>query len=444
MANVNKTRSRSSFNIDTKIKAIEDIIKGVPTAKIAANLQCNPATVRSWKKRQQSFKDSIQNDTDLSKKRICKVKNSRVDEALWIWYQQHQTEGIPLSGPLLRTQALKFHEQLEKSKHFQASEGWFSKWKERHNIRNISFQRLSYTYRGLIVPVLTPFNSNGSLNLDIIPQYATHLAKKGIKGILVNGTSGEGMSMSIDERKLITEAWVKAVRETKQHLMIQVGGAPLPDVIELAKHANSLRVDSILCLPELYFKPTTPEQLIEYLEIVGKAAPETPLLYYHIPMLTNVNIHMGQFLESIGDKIPSFVGIKFTSSNLEEGAQALRANSRKYVIFLGNDQLINAACALGMDSFIVTSGNMFPELILDLLAACKNGDTLRAKDMQEKLSSAVIVIIKHGNWVETMKMAMTLLTDIDTGLPRAPLKSISSEAVVIMTKDLTNLGYKLN
>lgn len=300
--------------------------------------------------------------------------------------------------------------------------------------------RLSYTYRGLIVPVFTTFNSDGSLNLDIISQYATYLAKKGIKGILVNGTSGEGTSLSVAERKLITETWVKAVKETKQHLMIQVGGAPLPDVIELAKHASSMQVDSILCLPELYFKPTTPKELIEYLEIVGKAAPKTPLLYYHIPMLSNVNIHMGQFLESIDDKIPSFVGIKFTSANLEEGAQALRADNRKYVIFLGNDQLINAACALGMDSFIVTSINMFPEFVLNLLAAFKKGNILRAKDMQEKLSSIVNAITKHGNWVQTMKVAMTLLTDINVGLPRAPLKPISSEAVAIMTEDLTTLG----
>ncbi|XP_050458104.1 N-acetylneuraminate lyase-like [Cataglyphis hispanica] len=302
--------------------------------------------------------------------------------------------------------------------------------------------RLSYTYRGLIVPVLTPFNNDRSLNLDIIPKYATYLAKKGINGILVNGTSGEGPSMSVTERKFVTEAWVKATKSTKQHLMIQIGGAPLPDVIELANHAESLRVDSILCLPELYFKPTTPQQLIEYLERIGKAAPNTPLLYYHIPMLTNVNIHMGQFLELIDDKIPSFVGIKFTSANLEEGAQALHANNQKYVIFLGNDKLVNAACALGMDSFIMTSLNLFPELILDILAASKNGDMLRAKNMQQKLSSTILLITKHGNWVQTMKTAMNLLTEIKVGPPRAPLTSISSDAVATMITDLTNLGYK--
>ncbi|XP_011158133.1 N-acetylneuraminate lyase [Solenopsis invicta] len=302
--------------------------------------------------------------------------------------------------------------------------------------------RLSYTYRGLIAPVLAPFGNNGSLNLDIISQYASYLAKKGIKGILVNGTNGEGMAMSVTERKLVTETWVKAVQKTKQHLMIQVGGAPLPDVIELAKHASSLSVDSILCLPELYFKPTTPTQLIEYLEIVGQAAPKTPLLYYHIPMMTNVNIHMGQFLESIRDKIPQFVGIKFTSSNLEEGAQALRADDRKYVIFLGNNQLINAAYALGMDSFILSSINVFPELVLDIFAACKSGDTLRAKNLQEKLSSVVVAIMKHGNRVQAMKIAMALLTDIDTGVSRALPKSVFSEIVETEIKDLTSLGYQ--
>lgn len=56
-----------------------------------------------------------------------------------------------------------------------------------------------------------------------------------------------------------------------------------------AKHAECNKVDAILCLPELYFKPKTQEELVEYLKLVGDAAPNTPLLYYHIPAFTNVN-----------------------------------------------------------------------------------------------------------------------------------------------------------
>lgn len=56
-----------------------------------------------------------------------------------------------------------------------------------------------------------------------------------------------------------------------------------------AKHAENIKADSILCLPELYFSPSTSDQLKDYLKLVSSAAPNTPLLYYHIPSLTNVN-----------------------------------------------------------------------------------------------------------------------------------------------------------
>lgn len=106
---------------------------------------------------------------------------------------------------------------------------------------------------------------------------------------MVNGTTGEGVSLNVDERKRIAEAWREATQITKQHLMIQIGGGSLPDVLELARHADSLGVDSLLCYPELYFKPTTYQQLINYLKLVGQAAPNTPLFYYHIPAWSHVN-----------------------------------------------------------------------------------------------------------------------------------------------------------
>ncbi|XP_034174310.1 N-acetylneuraminate lyase-like [Osmia lignaria lignaria] len=305
--------------------------------------------------------------------------------------------------------------------------------------------KVPYTFKGLIVPVFTPFNNDStkSLNLSIIPQYASYLASKKITGVLINGTTGEGTSLNLNERKLVAEAWANAVKATKQHLMIQVGGAPLPDVLELAKHAESIKADSILCLPELYFKPTTSEQLTEYLKLVGSAAPNTPLLYYHIPMFTNVNVHMGQFLESLGEAVPTFVGIKFTSANLEEGAQALNASNKKYVIFLGNDQLISAACALGMDSVIATGINMLPELLLETFNEGKAGNMLKAKEKQERLTKAVMAISKHGNWVETMKVAMPLLTNIKPGPTRAPLKTLPPQVTSAIAKDLQTLGFQV-
>lgn len=106
--------------------------------------------------------------------------------------------------------------------------------------------------------------------------------------ILVNGTAGEFMSMTVDQRKKVLEAWLKAAKTTGQYVMVQIGGAPLPDVLELAKHAEKSGAHSILCLPELYIKPTKNEDLVSYLKLVSKAAPNTPLLYYHVPMFSDV------------------------------------------------------------------------------------------------------------------------------------------------------------
>ncbi|XP_017893357.1 N-acetylneuraminate lyase-like [Ceratina calcarata] len=259
--------------------------------------------------------------------------------------------------------------------------------------------KLPFTYKGLITPVFTPFNSDSarSLNLPIIAQYAQYLAKKQVTGVLVNGTTGEGPSLSTNERKLVAEAWANAVRTTNQHLMIQVGGTNLPDVLELAKHAEGIKADSILCLPELYFKPATQEELKDYLKLVGSAAPNTPLLYYHFPDMTNVTFHMGQCLQSlVGDEIPTFAGIKFTSPKLDEGAQAFRVNNKKYAVFLGNDQLITAATALGMDSFITTTSNLFPEITLEALNEGKLGNVLKSREKQESLSKMMFTISKYG------------------------------------------------
>lgn len=301
--------------------------------------------------------------------------------------------------------------------------------------------RLSYFFEGFCVPVFSPFTKSFQLNLKIIPAYAKYLLDNGIKGVLVNGTTGEGMSMSVIERKQVAEAWANAVKVTKQHLMIQIGGASLPDVLDLAKHAEEINADSILCLPELYYKPIESKQLIEYLKIVGNAAPKTPLLYYHIPMFTGVNIPMGQFLDQIEDDVPTFVGIKYTSPNLEEGGTALRANNGKFTIFLGSDQIMSAGCAIGMKAFIPTSVNMFGKLGLDIIDAGMKGDFSEAKKFQDLLSQAVTAISKHGHWVATMKPIMTLLSPIDPGPVRPPIQSIDNSVIEIIKRDLRALGF---
>ncbi|CAH1173994.1 unnamed protein product [Phaedon cochleariae] len=280
-------------------------------------------------------------------------------------------------------------------------------------------------FRGLCAPVFTAFRNDMSIDVNIIPRYAQFLADNGVGGVLVHGSSGESMSMNVQERKSALEEWSKAVKTTKQHLMVQVGGCPLPDVIELAKHAESIGVDSLLCLPELYFRPTATRQLINYLRIVGEAAPKTPLLYYHIPAWSGVNLNMATLMKEAATELPTFQGIKYSTVDLEGGIAALEANKGKYAVFLGTNKMMAAACAMGIDSFIATTLNFLPQSASSIMKAVQESRIEEARSIQEQLTSACSIITKNGHWVPTMKTAMNLVTPINVGKSRPPLDNLT-------------------
>lgn len=295
---------------------------------------------------------------------------------------------------------------------------------------------MEFSFKGLIAPVFTPFKKDMSINFDVFDDYAAYLKNNNIDGVLVNGTVGEGMSLNVQERKLSAEKWKEIVTKTKQHLMVQIGGTCLPDVLELARHANNLAVDSILCLPELYYKPQNIYDLIKYLKLISEAAPNTPLLYYHIPSFTNVHLNMKNFLNEVGAQVKTFVGIKFTSTCLDEVVAAMNV-CKQYTVFLGADQILTGAAAQGIDSAIATTLNIFPEYSLKILELLKKGNLKEANVWQNKLNSSIEKITKNGSWISTMKTAMNILSDIKVGDVRPPLKSLDSQHVQDMLKDLS-------
>lgn len=82
---------------------------------------------------------------------------------------------------------------------------------------------------------------------------------------------------------------LQACRKYNMGMMVQIGGCGIADVFELAKHAEQIAVDYVLCLPDIYFKPKTEADLVVYFEHVAKYCPTRPLYYYHIPRRSGVD-----------------------------------------------------------------------------------------------------------------------------------------------------------
>lgn len=105
----------------------------------------------------------------------------------------------------------------------------------------------------------------------------------------MNAGIGKGLTMTIDERKRMAEEWLKACRKLSLTCIVSIGGSSIVDVLDLAEHAESIGVDAVLVLPDLFYRPTCEEDLVHYLQQVAQRCPTRPLLYYHIPIQTHVN-----------------------------------------------------------------------------------------------------------------------------------------------------------
>lgn len=136
--------------------------------------------------------------------------------------------------------------------------------------------------------MLVYFYRKRTVNYDVIDKYAHHLKSMGMHGIMLHGMTGEGMTLTMDERKKLTEKWLEVTRKYELKMVVNIGGIDLPEIYELAEHAEKLKVDAVMLMPDLFYRPRTEEDLVLFLKDIMIHMPTRPVLYYHIPMMTEV------------------------------------------------------------------------------------------------------------------------------------------------------------
>ncbi|XP_059047687.1 N-acetylneuraminate lyase-like isoform X2 [Achroia grisella] len=296
-----------------------------------------------------------------------------------------------------------------------------------------------FDIEGIIAPVFTPIDDKGNINTKIIPEYAQYLHKHGIKGILVGGTTGEAVSLSLEERKDVLLTWINEAQPLGIKVISQVGGVPLTDVLAMASYSEEVGANCIMTLPELYFRPRTCEELVSYLELVSKAAPTLPLLYYHYPMISRVDFNMAEFFEMASSRISNFKGMKADLDVAVQVADQLHDDQKIFIAY----HLLAPAVLLGHDSSISTITNLLPGLVQDVVETTKSHDVVKARNLQEKLNKIVKGITIEDSFVPAMKVAMELITGIRVGPPRLPLLPLNETSVARIADHIRSSGYDL-
>jgi N-acetylneuraminate lyase len=292
--------------------------------------------------------------------------------------------------------------------------------------------------RGLIAAPFTPFHSDGSLALEVVPQLAALLAGNGVSGAFVCGTTGEGYSLTMDERKQVAAAWRRAT-PARLKLIVHVGHSSAGESRTLARHAAEIGADAISTIAPSFFKPRGVDELVAWCRDVAAAAPGLPFYYYHIPSMTGVNIPVGEFLREAEGKIPNLAGIKFTYEDLEDYTAACAFGGGRYTILFGRDEILLRGLQLGAPGAVGSTYNYAAPLYRRVMQAFAAGDLPLAQREQAKAQGFIDVMNAAGG-LPAGKVIMKLI-GVDCGPVRLPLRNLTPMQEQQLRADLDATGF---
>ncbi len=298
-----------------------------------------------------------------------------------------------------------------------------------------NYQRL----KGLIAATFTPMFDNGEINLPVIDKYADLMARSGMAGVFVCGTTGESHSLTTEERKQILERWITAA-SGRFKVIAHVGSNSQFEAMELAHHAAEKGADAIGAMAPCFFKPNSVKDLVDFFAPIAQSAEALPFYYYNMPSMTGVSLPVASFLQEGKKVMPNLVGTKFTHNNLMEMGECLALDNGAFEVLHGYDEILISGLAFGAVAGVGSTYNYLPEVYLGILKAMEEKDLEKARALQMKSIEMVKVIIKYGGGVRGGKAIMNLI-GIECGPCRLPISPMSQEEYNTLKEDLKAINF---
>ena len=299
--------------------------------------------------------------------------------------------------------------------------------------------------QGLVAATYTPFDEADDLNLGQIPAMVDHLVRYEVDGLYVCGSTGEGVSLSSEERRAVAEAYVAAVRKSSADssrtlpVVVQVGHNSLREAQQLAAHAQSIGATAISANAPSYFKVNDVETLVDCMSSIASAAPTLPFYYYHIPVLTGSNVEVLQFLNHASQKIPNLAGVKYTAPTVHGYQDCLRWNDGKSDTLWGSDEMLLSALVVGCEGAVGSTYNVAAPLYQRIIRAFQANDLSLARDLMSRAVEMIRVIYQYP-FHSAMKCILAM-QGVECGQCRLPQRSITDEEVVSLQQQLESIGF---
>ncbi len=288
--------------------------------------------------------------------------------------------------------------------------------------------------KGIVVPVVTPFNQDESLNEDGLRRIVNYLIDSGVHGLFPGGSQGEQFSLTTEERKRAMDVVVEEANG-RAFVMPGTGAVTTRESIELTQYAEKAGADAVSVITPYFIKPTDAEMVVHYTRIAQSVS--IPVLAYNNPDRTGLPLSPG-VVAKVAQAAPNFLGVKDSSGDLSNALAYKEQTPPDFRVFMGRDTLIYAALCCGCAGAVAATANVAPDLVMGIYNAFTAGDHAAALDCQRRLAP-LRRAFALGSFPVVVKDALELM-GLPAGPARAPVTSLQGEARQALIGILRDLG----
>lgn len=287
-------------------------------------------------------------------------------------------------------------------------------------------------FRQVTVALNTPFQKDGSVDVNAVKAVSRYFRDKGVKQMYVCGSTGEGFLLDNEERKLVTETVVNEVGDS-MNIIVHVGCADTRHSCDLAEHAGKVGAAATSAVPCVYYRPSE-ESVYRHWTEITKAA-DLPFFIYNIPQLTGFNLSMNLFHRMLeNDRV---AGVKCSSDPAQDILRFKQAGGEDFLVFNGPDEQYVAGRIMGADAGIGGTYGAMPELYMKIDELIARGDWNKAHDVQAIITPFIYRLCSFASMHGAVKGIISL-DGCPMGDPRLPFLPVALDdpKLVELYKDI--------
>ncbi|MDF9557617.1 4-hydroxy-tetrahydrodipicolinate synthase [Bacillus tropicus] len=258
--------------------------------------------------------------------------------------------------------------------------------------------------KGAFPVLITPMDEFQEINWNGVKQNVNYFINQKVAGIIINGSTGEFVSLSKEERFKMVETVLKEV-DGRIPVIVGTAAETTKETIEYTKHAEAYGADCALIINSYYCKPKEEEIYFHFKEISN--AVNIPIMLYNNPFTSGVDMSTELMLR-IGKECENVTHIKESSGDIRKARDLVRQGEGAFQVFCGSEDLVMESYLVGATGWVSVAGNIVPGLVTKMYEHFQNGELEKAWEINDAILPLCEFLEGSGKYVQIVKRSMEL------------------------------------